>query len=511
MGIRYLNTFQINTGACSEYDVIIVGSGIAGLYTALNLDSKLKVLVLTKDSIYETNSNLAQGGIAACMDDTDYHLHVSDTLKAGCYHNLPEAVEVIVKEGKDNIHRLVDLGVNFDKTDDGDLKATREGGHSNYRVLHAKDATGREIIRALSEAIKERPNIEVMEHAFVIDLLTYNDACVGVLIQSDHATVPYLGKATVLATGGIGQLYQNSTNSVIASGDGIAMACRSGVKITDMEFIQFHPTALYTPNKDRNFLISEAVRGEGGILRNHDGVAFMENYHELKDLAPRDIVSRAIINEIERTELPYIYLDVTHLDASYLKDRFPTIYNECLTHGIDITKDLIPVCPVQHYLMGGIDTDLYGHTDLPRLYACGETAKTGSHGANRLASNSLLEAIVFGKRVAQVIEDEIQGLDNTMTFDYELKQSSVDESAYFAYVEEIQKIMTERVFIYRNTEDLTYAKESIQTIKEALEALPSNQIGFYKTYNMAIIALLVVDAALKRSDSIGTHMLLPKE
>lgn len=508
MSIRYLSNFELDSKTAPTYDVIIIGSGIAGLYTALNLDSSLKVLVVTKDTITETNSNLAQGGIAASMDESDYHLHLSDTMKAGCYYNLPEAVEVIVKEGKENIYRLIDLGVNFDKTDNGHLKATREGGHSNSRILHAKDATGREIIRALSEAVLKRKNVDVMEFTYAVDLLTDRGQCVGVLLQTSGQALPYLAKATVLATGGIGQLYQNSTNSIIASGDGIAMAQRAGVKITDMEFVQFHPTALYTQNKTRNFLISEAVRGEGAILRNHDGVAFMEGYHELKDLAPRDIVARAIINEIRKNGKPFIYLDVTHMDSDYIKERFPTIYNECLSHGIDITEDYIPVCPVQHYLMGGIETDLHGKTNLMRLYACGESAKTGSHGANRLASNSLLEAVVFGKRVADSIENELDELDLHDMMLQEKHPQNAENEDYQLFITEIQKLMTERVFIYRNPEDLAYAKEHIRKIKQSLEVLPSSNAIFYKTYNMVLIAQLVIEAALNRHESIGSHMLL---
>lgn len=510
MGIRYLDSFKVDINKDPKYDVIIIGSGIAGLYSAISLDSHLKVLVVTKDTIYETNSNLAQGGIAACMEDSDYTFHVNDTLKAGCYYNLPEAVEVIVREGKDNINKLIELGVNFDKTPEGKLKATLEGGHSHSRILHAKDATGREVIRALSEVVRDRNNIDVMEFTNAIDLITSNEKCVGVLLQKNDKVQPYLSKNTVLATGGIGQLYQNSTNSIIASGDGIAMAYRAGVKITDMEFIQFHPTALYTNNNDRNFLISEAVRGEGAILRNIKGEAFMVNYHELKDLAPRDIVSRAIINEISKSDEPYIYLDITHLDSDFIKNRFPNIYNECLTHGVDITCDFIPVCPVQHYLMGGIETDLNAKTSMKGLYACGESAKTGSHGANRLASNSLLEALVFGKRAADSISSDKLDFIINGNIESDIKQTVSENNSliYLESITDIKKLMTERVFIYRKIDDLEYAKEKIKNIKEKLEKIPSSLKEFYKAYNMAIIAELVINAALNRHDSIGSHTVI---
>lgn len=510
MEIRYLSHFNTREKVNVSYDVIIIGSGIAGLYTALNLEPNLNVLVVTKDTIYETNSNLAQGGIAAAMDESDYHLHIADTLKAGCYYNMNEAVKVIVEEGRENVHRLIELGVNFDKTEEGELKATREGGHSNYRVLHAKDATGREIIRALSEEVHKRANIDVMEYSFAVDIITDNNKCYGVVINKNNETTPYLSKYTVIATGGIGQLYKNSTNSFIASGDGIAMAKRAGVKITDMEFVQFHPTALYTQNKDRNFLISEALRGEGAILRNHAGVAFMEQYHELKDLAPRDIVARAIINEIGKSDKPYLYLDVTHMDEMYLKNRFPNIFNECLTYGIDITQEYIPVCPVQHYLMGGIETNLYGETNMNNLFACGESAKTGSHGANRLASNSLLEAIVFGKRIALKINRDKSDMVLT-PLDFESENGGMSgETDYTRFITDIQDMMTKKVFIYRNYDELISAKKEIETIKSELEALANMSISYFKTYNMVVIAQLVIEAALDRNQSIGSHMLLDK-
>lgn len=511
MNRRYLSSFNTSIKSNRMYDVIIIGSGIAGLYTALNIDSNLRVLIVTKDSIYETNSNLAQGGIAAAMDESDYQLHIADTLKAGCYYNINEAVKVLVEEGRENVNRLVELGVNFDRTEDGELKATREGGHSNYRVLHAKDATGREIIRALSEEISKRKNIDVMEYTFAIDIISDDKKCYGIVLKQDEIIVPYLSKYIILATGGIGQLYKNSTNSFIASGDGIAMAKRAGVKITDMEFVQFHPTALYTHNEDRNFLISEALRGEGAILRNHEGVAFMEEYHELKDLAPRDIVARAIINEIAKSDKPYINLDVTHMDHMYLKNRFPNIFDKCMTYGIDITKQYIPVCPVQHYLMGGIETNLDGQTNIDALFACGETAKTGSHGANRLASNSLLEAIVFGKRISTVINKKIKNIE-VKNYEIESKNDFINKDVdYYKFIDKIQEIMTDKVFIYRKYEDLISAKLELDSLKGEIKASSCLSISYFKTYNMLVIAELVIEAAINRGNSIGSHMLLKKE
>jgi len=504
---RYLCGFTADSQLDPAYDVLIIGSGIAGLYTALNLSSEKRILLLTKNTVTECNSNLAQGGIAAAMTEDDYQLHMLDTMEAGNYHNLPEAVQVIVQESRENILRLIELGVFFDRNETGELICTREGGHSKSRILHAKDATGKEIMRALSDLALRTENIKVMEYTQAIDLITDTKGCRGAVIWHQDAIRTVFAGHVVLATGGIGQLYQHTTNSLIASGDGIAMAYRAGAQISDMEFIQFHPTALYSPNYDRNFLISEAVRGEGGILRNESGVAFMEDVHPRKDLAPRDVVAREILQQMQLSGKPFVYLDVTHLDGEYIQERFPNIFERCLLEGIDITKEYIPICPVEHYLMGGVVADLSGATSLPNLYACGEVSKTGTHGANRLASNSLLEAIVFGRRIARHIN--AVPLQNADPFKLEIRRplDVQDCGDCTDWVHSIQSIMTDYVWIFRNLKELKEASGELN--KLVPQMTDANVVGpeYFRARNMLNVAQLVVDAAMKRHESLGSHVI----
>lgn len=508
--MRYLCGFEVHSQQEPHYDVLIVGTGIAGLYTALNIDASKRVLILTKDLLSENNSNLAQGGIAAAMDEDDFQLHKTDTLTAGCYYNAPEAVKIVVEEGRENILRLIELGVQFDRDMSGQLINTREGGHSKSRILHAKDATGREIIRALSEEVRRRDNIEIIEYTQVIDLITDDTTCYGVTAWHKGQVRAFLSGATVLATGGIGQLYQHTTNSVIASGDGIAMANRAGVKITDMEFVQFHPTALYSPNYDRNFLISEAVRGEGGILRNESGIAFMESAHPLKDLAPRDVVARAILHEMSKAGNPYVYLDVSHIPHDYFIERFPNIYERCLLEGIDISRDYIPICPVEHYLMGGIETGVCGETSMEGLYACGEVARTGLHGANRLASNSLLEAIVFARRIAFQLNDSAPKPPSSLDiFVHDPELPEVENIEMI--IDEIQSIMTNKVFIFRESHELQAASQELQRLYLELKDRRVSSGRSLQVRNMLAVASLVVSAALERHDSLGSHVIISQE
>src|SRR5690349_151734 len=399
-------------------EFLIIGSGIAGLTFAVKTAQQFpdkKILVLTKAATDETNTKYAQGGVAGVMDtDKDsFEKHIEDTLIAGDGLCNPHIVEVVVKEGVDRIREIIQWGAEFDREADGDYKLGREGGHSEFRILHHKDVTGKEMERALVQEINEYKNIEVYKHCYVVDLITQHHLghlvtkstpdieCYGVyaLNENTNQIEKILSSVTLLATGGNGQVYRSTTNPSIATGDGVAMVYRAKGRIENMEFIQFHPTALYEPGlRGQAFLITEAVRGDGGILRNKDGEAFMTRYDDRKDLAPRDIVARAIDSEMKRTGTEHVWLDCRHFEKEKFTEHFPNIYQKCLSIGIDITQHMIPVAPAAHYSCGGIKTDEWGRTSIRNLYACGECSSTGLHGANRLASNSLLEAMVFAHR-----------------------------------------------------------------------------------------------------------------
>ncbi len=393
----------------NNYDVVVVGSGVAGLYGALQFDEKYSVLVISKRSAELSNSSLAQGGIAAVLDkiSDNYELHIKDTMIAGKYKNNPKAVEVLVKEGPDDVLKLKELGVEFDTDKDGELLKTLEAGHSRNRIVHHKDFTGKAVTDKLIEAVKSRKNIDLLEDTLVFSVdKAENGFFIGML--KDGEIISTSCSYCLLATGGIGRVYKYTTNSAIATGDGIAFARKLGAKLMHLDRIQFHPTA-FAAEKDRErFLISEAVRGEGAVLLNCFGERFAHNYDERGELAPRDVVSEAIIRESIKTNSENFYLDITHKSPGFIIERFPMIYQKCLDEGIDITKQRIPVFPCQHYLMGGIDVSLDAKTSVDRLYAAGECAHTGVHGANRLASNSLLEGLVFSRRAAADIMKSIE-------------------------------------------------------------------------------------------------------
>ena len=393
----------------NNYDVVVVGSGVAGLYGALQFDEKYSVLVISKRSAELSNSSLAQGGIAAVLDkiSDNYELHIKDTMIAGKYKNNPKAVEVLVKEGPDDVLKLKELGVEFDTDKDGELLKTLEAGHSRNRIVHHKDFTGKAVTDKLIEAVKSRKNIDLLEDTLVFSVdKAENGFFIGML--KDGEIISTSCSYCLLATGGIGRVYKYTTNSAIATGDGIAFARKLGAKLMHLDRIQFHPTA-FAAEKDRErFLISEAVRGEGAVLLNCCGERFAHNYDERGELAPRDVVSEAIIRESIKTNSENFYLDITHKSPGFIIERFPMIYQKCLDEGIDITKQRIPVFPCQHYLMGGIDVSLDAKTSVDRLYAAGECAHTGVHGANRLASNSLLEGLVFSRRAAADIMKNIE-------------------------------------------------------------------------------------------------------
>lgn len=507
--MRYLTDFDLKTMDKRYCDYLIVGTGIAGLYTALKARSHGKVCVLTKRKLEDSNTEHAQGGIAAAIGHEDSpSLHMNDTLEAGAGLCDARAVEVLVNEGPECVMELVDIGTEFDMAGD-DFDLTREGAHSMRRVLHARgDATGDEIRRALSAEVARHPDIMVREDTFVIDAITTDGACRGVIAMDARSGVKtaYLARATVIATGGAGQLYRYTTNPEVATGDGIAVAYRAGAELADVEFVQFHPTALSRAGAPR-FLISEAVRGEGGILRDRIGHRFMPEYDRRAELAPRDIVARAIVRQMEKVGGRSAFLDLTHLGAQ-MRERFPSIYRTCKEYGIDFTRDLIPVAPAAHYFMGGIRTDPDGRTSIPGLYACGEAACVGVHGANRLASNSLLEGLVFGKRIADSMRDaapgiseaDLQRLDLVVSADR--TQPGCDGRAIR---EQLQKIMWQDVGITRNAERLIKARDALTALEHAYAHCSLDCEADYEVANLLLLGRLVAGAALQREESRGGH------
>ena len=405
-------------------DVLVVGSGVAGLYCALNLRKDLDVMVVSKDKLDCTNTYLAQGGISVARDMEDVPLFIEDTLRAGQYKNDLQAVKVLTRESIENVDSLVALGLDVDKDEDGNWDYTKEGAHCVNRIIHTQDNTGENVAKTLIKNTLSRSNIRVYEDTFLADIIVKNNKCIGAILLKNGKQINVFAKNVVLACGGIGGLYKNSTSQRILRGDGLAIALRHDIQLKDINYIQIHPTAFYDGSTDeRRFLISESVRGEGGKLYNIHGERFVD------ELQPRDVVSQAIFKEMKKTNSPYVLLDISFLDEDYLKSRFSTIYNKCLERGTDITKEPIKVSPAQHYFMGGIKVGLNGETSMDNLYAVGETACTGIHGANRLASNSLLEGLVFSKRAADVINSTID----------DLNLNKIDVDRIFASQEEIER------------------------------------------------------------------------
>jgi len=385
-------------------DVLIVGTGAAGLYAVLNLSDDLDILMITKESVDKCNTSLAQGGISVARDKKDYDLFIQDTLKAGKFKNSMEAVKTLVYESIDNINEVIDFGARFDKLN-GDFKYTKEGAHSISRIVHNKDETGKELFLSLLEAVKNKKNVRIFENTTLLDLITKNNICLGGIANKGEEKINIYSKETILATGGIGGLFKNSTSRRSLTGDGIAIALRHNIKTSDLDYIQFHPTALYDDKVNcEKFLISESLRGEGAKLLNENGERFID------ELLPRDVVAKAVYEQEEKSNKPYVFLDISFKGKEYIVSRFPAIYQKCLECGIDITKYKIPVTPVQHYHMGGIAVDLNSKTSMDHLFACGEVSCTGVHGANRLASNSLLEALVFSRRASRFINKSIYGI-----------------------------------------------------------------------------------------------------
>ncbi|MGG3839000.1 L-aspartate oxidase [Paenibacillus thiaminolyticus] len=502
---RYLIDFALEDLEHVQTDVIVIGAGIAGLYTAIQASREQRVLMITKKSLFDSNTRYAQGGIAAVFaDDDSPAYHRQDTLIAGAGLCVPEAVDVLVHEGPAGVQELMRMGASFDE-ENGAIALTREGAHSHRRILHANgDATGYEIVRALADRVQQLEQVTIWDDHFVIDLVTDDGECCGAIVQrADGKRVFVSGKATVICSGGTGQLYRYTTNPEVATGDGIAMAYRAGAYIQDLEFIQFHPTVLSYPGAPR-FLISEAVRGEGACLRNIRGERFMEKYHPQLELAPRDVVARAILSEMEATKSTFVYLDITHETEAMVKHRFPTIYDTCLQYGLDLTSDWIPVSPAAHYMMGGIKTDLWGETNIRRLFACGEVSSTGVHGANRLASNSLSEAIVYGKRIVE----RIAGLEpRGEACPHAAHQREHHEPCIQPMVErrlKLQKVMVRYVGLRRHADGLMKGLGELKRQAAVFDMRPSKREE-YEFANMLVCAMLVAESALWREESRGAH------
>jgi L-aspartate oxidase len=502
---RYLVDLSIEDLPVIEKDVIVIGAGIAGLFTALRAsENNHSVLMITKKSLLDSNTRYAQGGIAAVISEEDSPAyHREDTLIAGAGLCSEDAVNVLVHEGPEGVSNLISMGTQFD-LENGEFALTKEGAHSQRRILHANgDATGFEIVRALSEKATADPGIDVWDDHFVIDLVTQDGECCGAIVQKPDGHRLYVrGKATILCSGGTGQLYRYTTNPDVATGDGVAMAYRAGALIQDMEFVQFHPTSLCYPGAPR-FLISEAVRGEGAYLRNIRGERFMERYHPQLELAPRDVVARAIVNEMEETKSTFVYLDVTHESPDMVKHRFPNIYEFCLQFGLDLTTDWIPVAPAAHYMMGGVKTDLNGETNIRRLYACGEVSSTGVHGANRLASNSLSEAIVFGRRIVDSII-KLPELETNPVIEIDQQRRSTPMQAVVEKRLKLQKVMVRYAGLRRNAHGL---ERGLEELKRQLPFFQSSltKREEYEFANLLTCAILTTESALQREESRGGH------
>ena len=502
---RYLVNFNPNNCQIITTDYLVIGSGIAGLTAALELAEAGQVTVLSKQDFAESNTKYAQGGIAAAWAAEDSpKLHYKDTLQAGAGLCNSYAVNKLVSEAKEAVEKLVAWGVEFDKTD-SKFALTKEGGHSRSRILHAGgDATGEEISKKLVKQVRHHPQIKGRDNNFVLDLITEDNNCYGAYVynkQTDEYLI-YQARAVVLATGGSGQLYTMTSNPEVATGDGIAIAYRAGAEVMDLEMMQFHPTVL-NKEKQEEFLVSEAVRGEGAKLINTNGHRFMPDYHDLAELAPRDIVARAINQELMKQEKDYVYLDLTELGAEFIKQRFPTIAEQCSAIDLDISQECIPVKPAAHYFMGGVKTNIDAQTSLNRLYACGETACLGVHGANRLASNSLLEGLVYGHRAAEKIKAEEYPLITNLNYDFVQKNNKLNLELN-KLKEEIQRLMTHNVGIIREENDLENTLYYLEERLEILEfTLPT--IDEWEVQNMLTIAYLITKAALLRKESRGAH------
>jgi L-aspartate oxidase len=507
---RYLVPFHPRELPHFFADVLIIGGGLAGLRAANAVDPRLSVLVVTKDAIVQSNSNYAQGGIAGVLDPEDrFELHVSDTLVAGGTLCDQAVVEMVIREAPGRIRELIDWGTHFDEQA-GQIVLGREGGHSKSRIVHALgDMTGKEVMRAVIEHTRRQKHVRIWENTFTLDLLTHEGVCRGAIVATQFGEKMLVwARQTILATGGCGQLYRESTNPQVATGDGHAMAYRAGAQLRDMEFVQFHPTVLYIAGGSRS-LITEAIRGEGGWLVDKDDVRFMPGYDERAELAPRDIVSQAIVSQMEKTRHPCVYLDVTHLDPQFVLKRFPGIAAACRQFGIDITKDKIPVRPGAHYMIGGVTVDLEGRTTIPGLWAAGEVSSSGLHGANRLASNSLLEGLVYGAHAGRGASQALLEANGDFRV-YPLENAVVVPPAEPLDLEDIRNslksLMWRQCGVRKSGEGLSDALEAVDQWRRYVLARQFADIDGWELQNMLTLARVMIQAALLREESRGVHL-----
>ena len=507
---RYLVPFHPKRLPHCFADVLIIGGGLAGLRAANAVDARLSVLVVTKDELQQSNSNYAQGGIAGVMDREDcFEDHIADTLTAGGALCDPHVVEMVVREAPDRIAELQQWGTNFDQRA-GELVLGREGGHSHHRIVHALgDATGKEVMRAVIEHTRQQPNVRIWDNCFTLDLLTHDGRCRGALIadQKLGRTLVW-AKQTILCTGGAGQLYRESTNPPVATGDGHALAFRAGAALRDMEFMQFHPTVLYIAGSSRS-LITEAIRGEGGRLVDRRGRRFMPDYDPRGELAPRDVVSQAIVSQMEKTRHPNVYLDVSHLDPQFVRERFPGIAAICAKFGLDITKDKIPVRPGAHYMIGGVTVDLEGQTSVPDLWAAGEVKSSGLHGANRLASNSLLEGLVYGTHAGRGAAQAAARIDDQYSAP-PLDNPPLEQPAEPLDLSDIRNslksLMWRSAGVRRDGAGLQESAETIDTWCRYVLPRQFADAEGWELQNMLAIARIMIRAADLREESRGTHL-----
>lgn len=505
---RYLSPFDSRRALHRFTDVLVIGGGLAGLRAANSVSPNQSVLVVTKDRLRESNSAYAQGGIAGVLDPDDcFESHVSDTLKAGGNLCDQDVVEMVVREGPLRIEELIRWGTRFDESD-GSLALGREGGHSFERIVHALgDATGREIMRAVIGRTRDTPNIDIWENAFTLDLLTYEGRCRGaVIVGADGQPLMVWAKETILSTGGAGQVYRESTNPAVATGDGLAMAYRAGVELRDMEFVQFHPTVLYIAGSSRS-LITEAIRGEGAHLVDSTGSRFMPEYDSRAELAPRDVVSQSIVRQMERTKHPCVYLDLSHLDAERVTARFPGIAEVCRKFGLDLASDRIPVRPGAHYMIGGVTVDRQGRTSLPGLWAAGEVTSSGLHGANRLASNSLLEGLVYGVLAGEAASrSAAEGPHRMVATRIQHAAEIRDEPFDIADARvSLKSMMGRRVGVQREAGGLREAADAIRSLSTYVMSHPFSSIEGWELQNLLVLAGAIVRSALARGESRGVH------